>query len=105
METLQMGLIPIHVYTDQPWIPYATLLLGGYLTFSTRVEGLPALAQQLLLLTPGEIRATEARIGTGSLNESHFSAPGILVQIERFLHGGKDSDLVCQPLPVMVRDA
>jgi hypothetical protein len=103
METLQMGLIPIHVYTDQPWIPYATLLLGGNLTFSTRVEGLPALAQQLLLLTPGEIRAMEARIG--SLNESHFSTPGILVQIERFLHGGKDSDLICQPLPVTVRDA
>jgi hypothetical protein len=102
-ETLQMGSIPIHVYMDQPWIPYAPLLLGGNYTFSTRLKGLPALEQQLLLLTPGELGAMEARIAT--LNESHFSVPGVLVQIERFMHGSKDSDLVCQPLPATVRDA
>ena len=23
MEALQMGLLPIHVYSDEPWLPYA----------------------------------------------------------------------------------
>ena len=39
METLQMGLVPIYVYDDTPWLPYADLYPS--LGFSTQVPPSP----------------------------------------------------------------
>jgi hypothetical protein len=67
------------------------------------IQGLRHLAQELHLFTLSDITAMEARIG--SLNESHFSMPGILTQIKCFWQGN-DLDFICQlPLPATVRDA
>jgi hypothetical protein len=39
METLQMGLVPIYVYDDTPWVPYADLFQD--LGYVTQVKHLP----------------------------------------------------------------
>jgi hypothetical protein len=98
METLQMGLIPIHVYIDVPWVPY--LKLFRTLGFITTVGELPQLLQTINgTMTPDDFRARELRI-VGH-RDSHFSVSGILDQIGLFLKGR--GDLECVPLPKQVR--
>lgn len=98
METLQMGLIPIHVYLDVPWVPY--LKLFETLGFIATVEELPALVQMLnYTMQADDFRDRERRIV--SCRDSHFSVPGIMTQIKLFLKG--TGDLECAPLPKLVR--
>ena len=115
METLQMGLIPIQVYSDLPWIPYANLLLGedgddaDALVYATKLEDLQALVGYQLLprLTKEYLERKEARIL--SLRESHFMPAGIMSHIQAFVSLDfkvqETTDLVCQKLPATVRDA
>ena len=52
-ETVQLGLIPIHVYSDRPWIPYAHLF--DSVGFATNVFGLPRLVWRLAWLGDTEL--------------------------------------------------
>lgn len=102
MEALQMGLVPVHVYSDIPWVPYADLFRQE-LGFVTDLHGLDQLiAGQLERMTTADLRQRERRIV--ELRTSHFSFEGALEQIKLFLNGG-DSDLRCQKLPGSARDA
>lgn len=99
METLQMGLVPIYVYSDTPWVPYLDLF--AELGFVTTLEGIDQLViGKLQNMTADEIRERERRIV--ALRTSHFSVEGTLAQIRSFLKGGA-SDLQCQGLPSTVR--
>ena len=40
-ETLQLGLLPVHVYSDRPWLPYPHLY--ARVGFTSSVLGLPSL--------------------------------------------------------------
>ena len=92
LETLQMGLIPIHFYSDIPWIPYAEL--GAIMLLNK--SGIDAAVDMMQNMTIGQIEEWEQRIM--ALRESHFSVNGTMHQIENYMRG-KETDLRCQPLP------
>lgn len=97
-----MGLIPIHLYTDIPWVPYADLFGDkNGIGYTTTVEELEALVDRLQNHTAEEIHSHEERIV--SLHYSHFTPAGVMQQIQRFLLGSPN-DLRCLKLPSSVRD-
>lgn len=59
-EILQLGLIPIHVYLDIPWIPYADLYTG--IGFSTDVKGLPHVMKTVQGMSAETLESMEAKI-------------------------------------------
>jgi hypothetical protein len=96
METLQMGLVPIYVYLDHdiPWVPYEDLFSKfGYVTTFDKAA---ALLETLQQTSWTELQRREERIL--SLRQSHFSVPGILNHIGRFMKG-IENDLRCRALP------
>jgi len=106
METLQMGLIPLYVYSDVPWIPYVNLYkdLGFMVSYrGGRSVGLVALVQELHGLSMEHVQKREERIR--SYLKSHFTVSGVLSQLQNFMLGtNQNNDLVCQRLPRSVRD-
>ena len=99
-EILQMGLIPIHLYSDIPWVPYADLFpqLGFINHFD---HGFDELITQLLSMTAEQIVEREKLIV--KLRDSHFSPQGAMDQIQRFMLN-EENDLRCQKLPETRRD-
>lgn len=103
MEILQSGLIPIHVYKEVPWIPYATLYREKQWGYQTTIEGLPTFVDTLLSSRQtesndlAEVEERELRIA--SYRESHFTTQGVLEQIRLFLLNDIRSDLECTALP------
>jgi len=84
IETLQMGLVPIHVHlngTNEAWVPYE--LIWPQIGFTTDIDGLPAVLSSLAEMPPSEVEARERIIE--SFRESHFSFSGALKQIQAFL--------------------
>merc|ERR1712048_408319 len=57
VETLQMGLVPIHIFTDTPWVPYPELF--DRLGYVVSVAHLPELLVQLSLTNNTEFSARE----------------------------------------------
>ena len=100
IEALQMGLVPIYIYSDVPWIPYR-LDLFEELGFVTHIDEVDALIETLKTMTTSEIEERERRIL--SLRESHFSLSGAMAHIQQFLLGDGDGDLRCQRLPDTMR--
>jgi len=108
MEAMQMGLVPVHIYTDIPWLPYIDFLRREKLIIVKRFdevflwlrdEVLPC----FLAPTPNstwtfdKIHDMEQRIL--SFRDSHFSYEGAMKQIEAFIMDPSTSDLKCQALP------
>ena len=95
-----MGLIPIYVYDDIPWIPYAQKFKEfGFVTSATKIG---SLVDELQNITVEQFEKREKRILT--LLESHFTPLGVMKQIERFM-SGQNNDLRCQALPPTTRGA
>jgi len=107
MEMVQMGLIPIHVYSDIPWLPYMRLwnaTSSEKVGFMTTLDGLKPLLESLRGMSDEEVEAMEQRIL--SKRETHFTREATWRQISSFMTGGEGGgDLVCQKLPATVRDA
>ena len=93
-EILNLGLIPIQVYSDIPWLPYPDLYKK--IGFSTDLEGLPNLLKKINDMDLQELERMEERIR--SLKATHFTYEGVLNQISLFMKNG-GSDLRCQKLP------
>ena len=93
-----MGLIPIHVYIqeDIPWLPYANSVLKN-ISFTTTVEELPHLIQELDQMPNSRIEQMEQKIE--GLIEEYFTFEGVMKQIEQFMINPTSSVLECQPLP------
>lgn len=87
-----MGLVPVHIYSDVPWVPYADLNV----VMVSSTNQIDALVDELRGMAVEQIEERENRII--SLRESHFSPIGIMQQIEMFMNG-KGNDLRCQTLP------
>lgn len=98
-ETLQLGLVPIHVYSDRPWLPYERIFESC--GFATSVFGLPLLLWRLASLSDAELLAREAR--ALQLAASHFGLAGVGAQLQAWLLD-EPSDLLCTHLPSTVRD-
>ena len=96
MEALQMGLIPIQVYQDEPWLPYENLMKN--ISYTVNSENLPDLITQLSKMPDSEIAKIEKRIET--LRNDYFSFEGALMQISKFMLNPKSSELVCQAMPL-----
>ena len=97
-EILQLGLIPIHVYTDTPWLPYPEVY--EKIGFSTDLKGLPDLMKKINDTDLQELEHMEKRIH--SLKATHFSPDGILNQISLFMKN-EGSDLKCRKLPASTK--
>lgn len=105
-EALQMGFIPIHVYLDVPWIPYADLLLNENdsdpLVYITSADEFSDFIDCLAdTITVEDIERKERRIL--ELRQTHFTGPAVMKHIKGLLTGG-ETDLTCQQLPNTRRD-
>ena len=96
MEALQMGLIPIHIYIDQPWLPYAKNIIKS-VSFAVTVDELPDLVANLSKMPDAEIESMEQRIE--GLRDEYFTYEGAMKQISKFMLNEADNELVCQKLP------
>ena len=96
-ETIQMGRVPIHVYTDTPWVPYETLFWRSVGYVST-IRELPGLLRRLQRNSSlADIARRERAIGR--LRASHFTMEGVMRQVALFMVAPKKADLVCRRLP------
>jgi hypothetical protein len=97
MEVLQMGLVPIYVYSDVPWVPYEDLFRTvGYVS---SVRDLGRVMATVKSLSSEEWLAREKR--ARDLVPTHFSFEGAMSQIGKFMLDPTTSDLRCRPLPRM----
>lgn len=96
VETLQLGLIPIHVYLegDRPWLPYGDLMKD--ISYTVSNENLPDLITELSNMPDSEIERMEEKIK--EVRHS-FTYEGVLEQISKFMLNPSSSELVCQALP------
>mmetsp|Transcript_34777 Transcript_34777/g.63301 ORF Transcript_34777/g.63301 Transcript_34777/m.63301 type:complete len:525 (-) Transcript_34777:10-1584(-) len=98
-ETFQMGLVPIHIYSDIPWVYYGELWRSETIGFVTSLAGLDAL---LTRLAANISKIVEVEQNVRRLRESHFLVEGVMDQIHRFMTG-QPNDLRCQKLPAAVK--
>jgi hypothetical protein len=97
-ETVQMGLVPVHVFSDIPWIPYPELF--PKFGFSIKMTALDDLMDAVYKMPAGELEKLESEVVSA---RKHFLPEGVIEQISRFLidrDGG--GDLRCQQLPPTV---
>ena len=97
-EALQMDLIPVYIYSDVAWVPYADLF--SQIGFMSDMNSIGQLIDELLEFPVSRLEKMEERIAT--LIKSHFCPEGILHQIGLFMTG-KENDLRCQALPATIR--
>ena len=98
-ETVQMGLVPIHVYADEPWVPYPDTVFPQ-LGFATSLKGLYGLLARLAV--PGAVADLSSKEAAAlKYAASHFSLPGVMEQVALFMRHprGTQSDLRCAKLP------
>ena len=93
-EILQLGLVPVHVYLDIPWVPYSDLYKT--IGFSTDVKGLPELMSKINDMDLQDLERMEEKIR--ALRSTHFTNEGLLDQISLFMKNA-GSDLRCQKVP------
>ena len=99
MEALQMGLIPIQVYIDQPWIPYEHIMQN--FTFAVTISEFPGLIQELSRKSDAEIEEMEDQIER--LGERLFTFEGALNEIQMFMTNPSQSALRCDKMPISNR--
>jgi len=102
-ETVQMGRVPIHVYSDTPWLPYEALYRDS-IGFATDLARLPALLRALHVdrnASDAELARRERAIGR--LRSSHFSFEGVMAQVSAFMLTPHRADLQCRRLPPSTR--
>mmetsp|Transcript_94434 Transcript_94434/g.243888 ORF Transcript_94434/g.243888 Transcript_94434/m.243888 type:complete len:441 (-) Transcript_94434:86-1408(-) len=99
-EVLQSGLIPIHIYTDIPWVAYPHIFERiGYVV---NLMELPALLGNLSTTSSAELEKREEL--ALQYRDSHFSLLGTVNHIDAFMTNG-GGDLRCMPLPSTIRDS
>jgi len=106
-EILLFGLVPIHIYTDVPWIPYRRIY--ETIGFHTTVAAFPKLLDRLATMSDEELHVREAAAKAHA--ESHYLEQPMKEQILRFMSGRNSKgveagagDLECVRLPSTVRD-
>jgi hypothetical protein len=95
-----MGLIPIHVYSDVPWVPYIDTLRE--VGFVVHIRELHGLLSTLLSLSDEEVLTREKR--ALQFSQTHFTFASAMHHISKFLLNDESgSELRCQTLPPSVR--
>ena len=80
-----MGLIPIHVYEIQPWVPFQSLYEEHW-GYMTNVDGLLDLMEKLKNTSAEEFARREESIAL--YRDSHFSSAGVMKHIREFMTTG-----------------
>ena len=102
-ETVQQGRVPIYVYSDTPWVPYESRFRRE-LGYVTTLKRLPTLLRDLARHGNASINELAQREAAAArLRTSHFTLPGVMRQIERFMLAPEKADLECRKLPSSVR--
>ena len=102
-EVIQMGLVPLSIYSDVPWIPYADLFRN--IGWSSSLAQLPELLERMAQGT-GDFSLAELELREKralAVKDSHFSLLGVLDQIGRFMVQPETSDLRCDKLAPVPR--
>ena len=102
-ETVQMGRVPIHIYSDTPWIPYEKRFRRS-IGFATDLADLPALLRRLQRNT-SDAELTRRERAISGLRVSHFTLAGVMKQVAAFMLVPHAADLQCRRLPASTRDA
>ena len=103
-EAVQMGRVPIHVYADEPWVPYEALFRRelGYVetvgSLGWRLERLHGIGGGVAAQA-ANAELTRRERAAARLRESHFSLHGAVAQIGTFLRAPHAADLQCRRLP------
>jgi len=100
-ESIQLGRVPVFIYSDVLWVPYPHLYEKfGY---AANIYNIESVLQNVLQAGPTEMADRESILT--SISESHFTYLGVIEQISLFLISGhSESDLRCQTLPASKRD-
>ena len=101
-ETIQMGRVPVYIYSDTAWLPYERLFRRS-LGYVANLAELPALLISLRNTSNGELERRERM--AARVRRTHYTLDGVMEQIARFLLTPKRADLHCRQLPISVRDA
>ena len=99
-EALQLGLVPVYVYTDICWLPYFGSLDWSSFAFIVRIGSntaeLGRFMHMVSSLTDEDVAKMRKRVR--SLYHSHFTVNGSMNQLFLFLkYGFEASDLRCAP--------
>jgi hypothetical protein len=104
-ELIQMGLIPVYLWDDVEWLPYAgssaSLQEIGYsVNIETFPEWLTSMVQQVKN-EPDKLAETllQKRSKMLQLVDTHYNFRGAMYQLELFFQGEGKSDLACIPQP------
>lgn len=92
-EILQARQLPIAVYDDLSFVPYASLFKE--IGWVSSISELPKLLETLRHTPEEEFQRRQARLT--EVIGSHFSPAGVMRQVELFFRG--EGDLRCQPMP------
>ena len=98
VETLQLGLVPLYVYSDTPWVPYPAKYPG----FMASLASLDRVLGELAATPARELEARERQ--ARGLRESHYTVDGLFDHVATFVLG-RPTDLACRAAPPTVRDA
>jgi hypothetical protein len=104
-ESIQIGRIPVFLYSDLPWIPYqghgatvTNISIEKY-GFVANADQIPAVIETIKKLSVEEYNQKMEKL---KLVRHYFTYQGVMEQIERFLHdpfGPHGGDLRCTAHP------
>jgi len=98
VEVLQTGLVPVHVYSDIPWMPYKHLAQN--ISFVTHIDDFPEFLKNLENMDDAQLDQMETEVVR--LRNSHFTREGVMQQIADFMKHGTGA-LQCEKLPSSIR--
>jgi hypothetical protein len=94
IEILQMGLIPVYVYDDFPWLPYYDSINWSSLAVLVPIDGIDRL-NSLLHMSQSEV--ARMRHHVMRMRHTHFMPEGALQQLMNLLKWGfRGTDLRCR---------
>jgi hypothetical protein len=93
-EVLQMGLIPVYVYTDIIWLPYYDSINWSGFSIVVQINDLNETLAMMKNCPASQVN--EMRMKIHGFYKSHFTVDGHFVHIMNLLKGGfEHSDLRC----------
>jgi hypothetical protein len=96
-EVLQMGMIPLYIYTDFIWLPYYDSINWSSFGFVAQFNELENVLRRLSEELTTE-KVNEMRAKVRSLWDTHWSSKAVIQQIFKLLQTGFiGSDLRCAP--------
>jgi hypothetical protein len=95
-EVLQMGMIPVYIFSDIPWLPYYDSINWSSFSIVSHLDDLSEWCKFIRECPEERVNCMRKKIQ--SLWETHFSFEGMWNQLKNFLqYGFSGSDVRCAP--------